>query len=326
MLQILDLDRPDLLAYRSGGVITEEDVQTATDAFDAILDAHETVHLYAEIEDLQGFEARALWLDVVYGLRHLGALQHIGRVALVTDSGWVRRLARLEGRLMPVGHMNVYGPEDRDQARAWVTEWPVVRRGEPMPPAHPTMCSDLEDWIARGGLDVAFSDAAWFDEGLVDEDRGDGEPSGSLAVGRPRAPRFGHTVHRTHVMLRAIADELGVDGSAPAYHALRSVLHALRDRLPAAEAADLAAQLTTLVRGVFYEGYRPSRQAEKAGRQGFLDAVASGLRTDAPFGAEAAVGAVGRALADAVSPGEWGQVLDALPHDVRSLFGAPVAA
>ena len=188
-----------------------------------------------------------------------------------------------------------------------------------------TMFSDLEEWIERGGLDVAFSDAAWFDDDLSDGDRGDERSSGISTGGRPKAPRFGHTVHRTHVLLRAVADELGVPGSAPAYHALRAVLHALRDSLPAAEAADLAAQLPTLVRGVFYEGYQPGREAERSGRAEVLAAVGAGLRDDA-MDAEAACAAVGAVLAASVSPGEWGQVLHALPRDVRSLFETPVFA
>ncbi len=328
MIRLLDLDRPDLLAYRVTDVVTEEDVRTATDAFDAILPDHPTVHLYAEVEDLRGFEARALWLDLVYGLRRLGALQHIGRVALVTDAEWVRRLARLEGRLLPVGRMNVYGPDGRDQAREWVREAPVLRRDDAStsPPASATTLSDLEAWIGRGGLDMAFADAAWFDEDFLDEDLDGDRATGASDERRPRAPRFGHTVHRTHVLLRAIADELGVDGSAPAYHALRAVLHALRDRLPDAEAADLAAQLTTIIRGVFYEGYRPGREAEKAGRAEFLAAVGAGLRDDAPFGPEAACAAVGAVLAAVVSEGEWDQVLQALPHDVRGLFQEPLSA
>ena len=326
MLQLLDLDRPDLLAYRVTDVLTEDDVRTATDAFDAVLDAHDTVHLYAEVEGLRGFEARALWLDLVYGLRRVGALRSIGRVALVTDAEWVRRLARLEARLLPIGRLNVYGPDRRDDARAWVLDAPSDdERAFGDGAWAPSAVKDFEDFVERGGLDVAFSDAAWFDEDWLDGDLDDDRP-GVPTPRRPRAPRFGHTVHRTHVLLRRVADELGTAGTAPAYHALRSVLHTLRDRLPDAEAADLAAQLTTIVRGVFYQGYRPGRETEKLGRQEFLDAVASGLRDDAPFGAEAAVGAVGRALADAVSPGEWGQVLGALPHDVRSLFEASVDA
>ena len=142
----------------------------------------------------------------------------------------------------------------------------------------------------------------------------------------PRAPQFGHTIHSTHALLHAIADRLETDGTIPAYHALRAVLHALRDRLPATEAADLAAQLTTLVRGVFYEGYRPGSLAEKADRDGFLAAVSRESLPGATFSAEAAVQAVGGALAAKVSDGEWQQVLHALPQEIRSLFEAPVPA
>ena len=323
MLQILDLDRPDLFAYRVSNVLTQEDVQTATVAFDALLDAHDTVHLYAEVEGMRGFEARALWLDLVYGLRRVGALRSIGRVALVTDAEWVRRLARLEARLLPVGRLHVYGPDGRADARAWVLDPSADDADEGAfgdGAWAPSAVRDFGDWSERGGLDAAWADAAWFDEDFLDDDYADDRAMGVATPRRPRAPRFGHTVHGTHVLLRRVADGLGTAGTAPAYHALRAVLHAIRDRIPAAEAADLAAQLTTIVRGVFYQGYHPSRQSEKVGRQGFLDAVASGLRDDAPFGAEEAVGAVGRALGASVSPGEWGQVLHALPHDVRALF------
>ena len=327
MLQILDLARPDLLAYRVTDVLTEEDVRARTDAFDALLDAHDTVHLYAEVEGLRGAEARALWVDLVYGLRRVGALRSIGRVALVTDAEWVRRLARLEARLLPIGRLHVYGPDGRGDARAWVLDAPSDDAdGFGDGAWAPSSVQEFGAWAARGALGTAWADAAWFDEDFLDDDLHDDHAMGVPTAKQPRAPRFGHTVHRTHVLLRRVADELGTAGTAPAYHALRAVLHALRDRLPAAEAADLAAQLTTIVRGVFYQGYQPEREAEKADRAGFLAAVARGLRDDAPFDAEAACAAVGAALAASVSAGQWGQVLLALPGDVRDLFAFPVGA
>src|SRR3546814_12105744 len=42
-----------------------------------------------------------------------------------------------------------------------------------------------------------------------------------------------------------------------AYRLMRAVLHALREWLPPEEMSDLAAQLPLLVRGVFFEGWRP---------------------------------------------------------------------
>ncbi len=319
MLRLLDLARPDVLAYHVSDVLTEEDVQVVTRAFDDVLAAHPTVHLYAEVEGLRGFEARALWLDLVYGLRHVGALHQLGRVALVTDADWIRRLAQLEARLLPVGQLRIYEPDGRDDARAWVRAAPPAGG---LPEQAPSVIDELDDWIARGGLDVAWDNVAWDDAVWAD---GGGPLPTADELPPARAPRFGHTVHRTHVLLRAVADRLGTPGTAPAYHALRAVLHALRDRLPDAEAADLAAQLTTLVRGVFYEGYHPARTPTSAGREAFLEAVRAELE-GGPLDAEAAVRAVGDALADTVSPGEWTQVLGVLPADVRALFEAPVPA
>ncbi|WP_412069929.1 DUF2267 domain-containing protein [Rubrivirga sp. IMCC43871] len=315
MFQLLDLGRDDVLAYRASDIVTDDDMRAATAAFDAVLNRHDTVHLYAEVEGLRGFDARALWLDLVYGLRHLGALRHIGRVALVTDSDWIRRIARIEARILPIGRLHTYRPDDRDTARAWIGSAPTVAADAPSPR------DDMEGWLAAGGLDAAWDLEDWLDDEWADDEGPD-----EARARRPRAPRFGHTVHRTHVLLRDVAGRLGVDGTAPAYHALRAVLPALRDRIPDAEAADLAAQLTMLVRGMFYEGYHPGRSPRKDDRDAFLDTVSDSLRLGTPFSAEAAVAAVGGALGDSVSEGEWTQVLSAMPADVRALFETPIAA
>lgn len=320
MFDLLDLGRDDVLAYRASDIVTDDDMRAATAAFDAVLDRHDTVHLYAEVEGLRGFDARALWLDLVYGLSHIGALRQIGRVALVTDMDWVRRIARIEARILPIGRLNTYRPDDREAARAWIRSAPTVAADAP------SARDDMEGWLAAGGLDAAWDLEDWLDDEWADDDGADDEGADGTRDRRPRAPRFGHTVHRTHVLLRDVAGRLGVDGTAPAYHALRAVLPALRDRIPDAEAADLAAQFTMLVRGVFYEGYHPGRAPRKDDRAAFLETVSASLRPGTPFSAEAAVAAVGGVLGDSVSEGEWAQVLAAMPVDVRALFETPVAA
>jgi uncharacterized protein (DUF2267 family) len=57
--------------------------------------------------------------------------------------------------------------------------------------------------------------------------------------------------------LKQIETELGWENHRNmSYAALRPVLHALRDRLTVQEAADLAAQLPLLVKGIFFDGCR----------------------------------------------------------------------
>lgn len=59
-----------------------------------------------------------------------------------------------------------------------------------------------------------------------------------------------------------------------AFAALRGTLHALRDELTADQIAHLSAQLPTLLRGVYYESWDPSRvPADDRTADAFLDLV-----------------------------------------------------
>lgn len=115
--------------------------------------------------------------------------------------------------------------------------------------------------------------------------------------------------------------ELGSNDRRYAYRALRAVLHVLRDRLPVDESAQLAAQLPELVRGVYYEGWRPSATPQSYhDARTLLDRVAAAAQlhgeTEASFAAEA----VARLLRRRVSAGEIADVLAVLPAEVRALF------
>ena len=68
---------------------------------------------------------------------------------------------------------------------------------------------------------------------------------------------FDSTLQTTNIWLSDVLERLGWPDHRRAYHALRAVLHALRDRLPVDQAAALAAQLPMLVRGFYYEGWHP---------------------------------------------------------------------
>src|SRR5690606_13115541 len=54
---------------------------------------------------------------------------------------------------------------------------------------------------------------------------------------------FDRTVQKTNVLLKELGEALHMEDTHDAYLSLRAVLHALRDRLHPAEAAQLAAQL-----------------------------------------------------------------------------------
>src|SRR5688572_12532525 len=57
-----------------------------------------------------------------------------------------------------------------------------------------------------------------------------------------------------------IAEDLATIDRPLAYSALRAVLQVTRDHLPADEAITLASHLPAIVRGFYYEGWRPTRR------------------------------------------------------------------
>ncbi len=129
------------------------------------------------------------------------------------------------------------------------------------------------------------------------------------------------SVEKTHIWLNEIAEELGGEDRQYAYRALRSVLHALRDRLPVDVAANLAAQLPTLIRGIYYEDWDPSRTPLPIHDVAtFLDRVAHEGQMAGETEASLAVTAVARILRRNVSGGEIDEMLAVLPDSFRVLI------
>jgi len=133
-------------------------------------------------------------------------------------------------------------------------------------------------------------------------------------------PAFDSTLQTTNVWLHEIMDRMGWVDKHRAYHALRTVLHALRDRLPVEGAAALAAQLPLLVRGIFFEGWHPAGKPVKERRkEEFLNHITDSFAGDLVDPEEVAR-AVLAVLANHVSPGEVSHVEHLLPLEIRSLL------
>ena len=139
---------------------------------------------------------------------------------------------------------------------------------------------------------------------------------------------FDKTIEKTNAWLDELVILTGFDERERAYKLLRAVLHAVRDRLPPAEALDLAAQLPMLVRGFYLEGWQLADKPLKyRDKQHFIEQV----QGEAPWlqdeELEEAVTAVfdllGMQLGNAGGRGETGQVRQALPTAVRDLWPLP---
>jgi uncharacterized protein (DUF2267 family) len=131
---------------------------------------------------------------------------------------------------------------------------------------------------------------------------------------------FDRTLQTTHIWLDEIIDDLGTDRHT-AWHVLGAVLHSLRDRLPPGLSAHLSAELPLLVRGVYFDQWRPEREALKLRSLAeFLERVSDGLAGGKPIGSVDATRAVFAVLDRHLDHGQAAKVRDALPEEIRALW------
>jgi uncharacterized protein (DUF2267 family) len=135
---------------------------------------------------------------------------------------------------------------------------------------------------------------------------------------------FQNTLHKSEEWLHDVMAVLEWDDEHQAYRALRAVLHSLRDRLTVEEAADLAAQLPMLVRGLFFEGWKPSRTPNRIRSvDEFVSHVDLHLPTSGSANyiepAEITRGVL-KVLMKHVSRGEIEDIIHSLPVSLRELF------
>ncbi|MGH3376198.1 MAG: DUF2267 domain-containing protein [Actinoallomurus sp.] len=133
-------------------------------------------------------------------------------------------------------------------------------------------------------------------------------------------PSFDTTVDKTNRILKMIEDAYGwpKERRKQSYTALRAVLHALRDRLTVDETADFAAQLPMLVRGIYYDGWNPSKVPKKMHRDDFLEQIRNEVPYQVEGGVAGLVTTVAQALRLYVTDGEWEDVKAGMPKDLAA--------
>jgi len=129
-----------------------------------------------------------------------------------------------------------------------------------------------------------------------------------------------HTLQITHVWINDLEERLGWENKPRAYRLLKAVLHALRDWLQINESAHFAAQLPELLRGVYYEQWRPAlAPVKKRSKADFLARVEDSFKADPIDNPGQAVLAVFQLLKK-ITRGEIEKVRHALPEELRDLW------
>jgi uncharacterized protein (DUF2267 family) len=132
---------------------------------------------------------------------------------------------------------------------------------------------------------------------------------------------FDSTYQKTNIWLNEIMDGMAWENRHRAYLALRAVLHNLRDRLPMGEAVHLGDQLPMLIRGIYYEGWKPAGKPERIKRkEEFLDKVSQAFSEQPELDLEQVCRVVFQVLERNISSGEIQHVKGSLPKELLEIW------
>jgi uncharacterized protein (DUF2267 family) len=133
------------------------------------------------------------------------------------------------------------------------------------------------------------------------------------------------SITRTNSWLADIADSLGTDDRRLAFRIARAWLHTLRDRQTVDAAVRFGAQLTEVLRGVYYEGWEPRLVPVRSGPAEYAAqyALEARIREEQVWLAAGVVTDVARRH---LPPGAVDRVLALLPGPTRELLEPAAAA
>ncbi len=121
--------------------------------------------------------------------------------------------------------------------------------------------------------------------------------------------------------LNRLCEDLEWGDRKRAYLLLSETLHAVRDFLSVDEAADLAAQLPLIFRGIFFTNWDPSRTPVKPrSKEAFLRSIGERFGKDPLEDPEREVSAVFDLLRRQVSAGELDHVRHAMKKPLQELW------
>ena len=121
--------------------------------------------------------------------------------------------------------------------------------------------------------------------------------------------------------LLEIGDRAGYpDRTDWAYGCLKAVLHTLRDRTTVEEVFQLSAQLPVLIRGIYFEGYKPFGKPDKMNVEEFMSRIKKELGNSNPVSADDAFRVVLEVLYEKTSKGEMDDIRGQMPKAIQKIW------
>jgi len=156
MFEILPVnDNKDILAFKVSGKLTDDDYSQFLPVLEEMIHNTGRISLYIEMQDFEGWEAKAAWDDLRFGLHHDDDFK---RIAVVADGSLIHAAT---GFINFFSHIEIQFFDSNESAAAWdwLREKPQSdKSSEPLQPYKnillPTDFSVYSDIAAKRALQI----------------------------------------------------------------------------------------------------------------------------------------------------------------------------
>ena len=114
MIEMLDIGIKNVVAYRVGGKVTEDEMKSVLSIFKEKIQSGAPLSIYQEIVSVGGAEFDAI-IEKLKFFREFG-LSNFNRIAVVTHKEWMHKIIDLEGKLFKQFDMRGFSIDDQDKA------------------------------------------------------------------------------------------------------------------------------------------------------------------------------------------------------------------
>jgi len=118
MFETIPVNGEHVIGIRVTGTLTDADYKAFLPVLEELIEKKGPVSLYIDMEDFQGWEAKAAWDDLKFGLAHDVDFR---RIAVVGGPKWVQWMLKLSSIFFSA-EIRYFTPDEKEKALAWLNE------------------------------------------------------------------------------------------------------------------------------------------------------------------------------------------------------------
>lgn len=119
MIQLLNMEKENVIAAKINGKITKGDIEKIHPLIHNIIQKGHKIDFYFELEDFHGYDLKGLLADLKVDTAHLS---DYGKIAFVGDKKW-QELAAKATDFFTGSEVIYFNLQDKEQAKDWIQNY-----------------------------------------------------------------------------------------------------------------------------------------------------------------------------------------------------------